>query len=384
MNYELTVLMPCLNEEETLAQCIGKAKKAIEAYNIDAEILIADNGSTDRSIEIATELGARVLHVKSKGYGSALSAGIKQAKGRYVIMGDSDDSYDFGDLPKFVEKLKEGNDLVMGNRFQGGIEPGAMPFLHKYLGNPVLSLTGRLFFNIPVNDFHCGLRAFDREAFLNLELSTSGMEFASEMVVKAALHNLKIAEIPTKLSQDGRSRPPHLNTWQDGWRHLRFLLLYSPKWLFLYPGLALVVFGLIITSVLYAAPVTINNVTFDIHTMLYFSMLTVVGSQIVLFYYLSKFYAAKTRLIPGGEKWIQQFNRWFSLEKGIGLGTCFLVVGGTLAISSFLVWSKSAYGNLDPKSVLRLVIPAIAFVLLGVQLVFNSFFISVLDLKTIE
>ncbi|GAO30515.1 dolichol-p-glucose synthetase [Geofilum rubicundum JCM 15548] len=376
--------MPCLNEEETLTQCIGKAKKAIEAYNIDAEILIADNGSTDRSIEIATELGARVLHVKSKGYGSALSAGIEHAKGRYVIMGDSDDSYDFGDVPRFLDKLKEGNDLVMGNRFQGGIEPGAMPFLHKYLGNPVLSFTGRLFFNIPVNDFHCGLRAFDRDAVLNLGLSTSGMEFASEMVVKAALHNLKIAEIPTKLSQDGRSRPPHLNTWQDGWRHLRFLLLYSPKWLFLYPGLALVLFGLIITSILYATPVTINNVTFDIHTMLYFSMLTVVGSQIVLFYYLSKFYAAKSSLIPGGEIWIQQFNRWFSLEKGIGLGAFFLLAGVALAISSFLVWSKYAYGDLEPETVLRLVIPAVTFVLLGVQLVFNSFFISVLGLKTMQ
>jgi len=380
----LTVLMPCLNEEETLAQCIDKAKMAITANNIDAEILIADNGSTDGSIEIAESMGARVLHVKDKGYGSALCAGIKHAKGKYVIMGDSDDSYDFGDLPKFLEKLEEGNELVMGNRFLGGIEPGAMPILHKYLGNPVLSFVGRLFFDIPVNDFHCGLRAFDRDAVLKLDLNTTGMEFASEMVVKAGLAKLKIAEIPTRLSKDGRSRPPHLNSWEDGWRHLRFLLLYSPKWLFLYPGLVLILLGFIVSSVLYINPLTIMNITFDVHTMLYFSMFSVVGFQVVMFFFISKLYALKFRLILGGEEWLQRFNRWFSLEKGVGIGSLIITSGLILAVRSFLIWTRAEYGDLVPGTVLREVIPAVTFIILGVQLVFNCFFVSVLNLKTLS
>lgn len=382
MNYELTILMPCLNEEETLGICISKAKKAIDENNITAEILIADNGSTDKSIKIAKELGARVVQVEEKGYGNALIAGIENAKGKYIIMGDSDDSYNFAHFPIFIEKLKEGYDLVMGNRFKGGIESNAMPFLHKYLGNPVLSFIGRLFFKIPVNDFHCGLRAFNKESILSLNLSTTGMEFASEMVVKSAMHKLKIGEVPTTLSKDGRSKPPHLNTWRDGWRHLRFLLMYSPKWLFLYPGLFLFFAGLIISSLLLINPITIRSVTFDIHTMLYFSMFMIVGFQSVMFYFLSRIYAIKIKLIPDNTGWIKRFEKFFSLEKGIITSITILFVGIGLAIYSFIIWSNKSFGDLNPTEELRLVIPSVTLIILGVQMFFNSFFTSILCIKT--
>ncbi len=383
MNYqlELTILMPCLNEEETIGTCILKAQNAIKERGIMAEVLIADNGSTDASIEIAQNLGAQVIHVKERGYGSALIAGINHAKGKYIIMGDADDSYDFGDIYKFVKKLRNGFDLVMGNRFKGGVEKGAMPYLHRYLGNPVLSFIGRLFFRSPIKDFHCGLRGFNRDAILELGLCTTGMEFASEMVVKSALNKLNISEVPIKLYPDGRTRAPHLRTWHDGWRHLRFLLLYSPKWLFLYPGLFMFFIGLILSTILFGGPVNIGSVTFDIHSMLYFSMLIVVGFQVVAFYFQSKVFAIKTDLLKE-PLWLKRFEKVFSLEKGLLIGLLLILIGVVLSVSSFLMWDKSAFGNLEPSKVFRVVIPAVTFLIIGGQSMFNSFFMSLLGLKT--
>src|SRR5580658_8051259 len=273
---ELTILMPCLNEAETLAVCITKAMSWLERSGVRGEVLIADNGSTDGSQAIAIEAGARVVPIAAKGYGSALLGGIKAARGRFVIMGDSDDSYDFGSLDAFVEKLRDGHDLVMGNRFKGGIKKGAMPPLHRYIGNPVLTTIGRIFFHSPCGDFHCGLRGFDREAILSLDLQAPGMEFASEMVVKATIQGLNITEVPTTLSPDGRSRPPHLRSWRDGWRHLRFLLLFSPRWLFLYPGLGLMALGVGSMVWLLPEPRMVGRITLDIHTLFYASLAVVV------------------------------------------------------------------------------------------------------------
>jgi len=377
---ELTILMPCLNEEETLGICIKKAKEAIEKHNLLAEILIADNGSTDLSVEIATDLGARVINVAEKGYGSALIAGIQQAQGKYIIMGDADDSYDFGDIMRFVSKLREGNDLVMGNRFKGGIEKGAMPFLHRYLGNPVLSFIGRLFFKSAIKDFHCGLRGFNRTAILGLGLCTTGMEFASEMVVKSVLNKLSIAEVPVKLYPDGRSRAPHLRTWHDGWRHLRFLLLYSPEWLFLYPGVIISLLGVIVTTLLCFGPISMGTITFDVHTMLYSAMVAVMGGQVIAFYFQAKVLAIQSNLMEE-PKWLMRFKKRFSLEKGIVAGFVLMLLGSMLTGYSFLIWDKNNFGNLQPAEVFRVVIPAVASLVLGVQLIFNSFFISLLSLK---
>jgi len=378
---EVTILMPCLNEEETIKNCILKAMHSIDKHGLDAEILVGDNGSSDNSAEIAQSLGARVIQVQEKGYGCALRAGISQAKGKYIIMGDADDSYDFGDIYSFISRLREGYDLVMGNRFKGGIEKGAMPFLHKYLGNPVLSYIGRLFFKIPIGDFHCGLRGMNKEAMTNAGLCTTGMEFASEMVVKSALNKLKITEVPIKLYKDGRSKAPHIRTWSDGWRHLRFLLLYSPKWLFLYPGLFMILLGIMVTALLFNGPVTIKNITFDVHTMLYFSLLSVVGFQLVAFYFQSKVFAIKESLL-NNEVWLQRFEKYFSLEKGIVVGGLILICGIAFTVYCFSIWGSADFGDLDPKRVLRLAIPSVSSLLLGIQLIFNSFFISLLMLKT--
>src|SRR5690349_6704397 len=295
---ELSILMPCLNEAETLATCIKKAQKALEDLNVDGEVVVADNGSTDGSPDIAASLGARVVHVAEKGYGSALLGGIKAARGKYIIMGDADDSYDFTNLGPFLEKLRAGYELVMGNRFKGGIAPRAMPPLHKYLGNPVLTGIGRVFFRSPCGDFHCGLRGFSKAAIQRLDLRTRGMEFASETVVKASLHGLRITEVPTTLSVDGRSRPPHLNTWRDGWRHLRFLLLYSPRWLFLYPGLLLMLVGAVVSGWLLVGPRVVDGITFDIHTFLYAAMAIVIGYQTVIFAIFTKVFAITEGLLP--------------------------------------------------------------------------------------
>jgi glycosyltransferase involved in cell wall biosynthesis len=372
--------MPCLNEAETIAQCIIKAKKAIEANHLVAEILIADNGSSDGSQNIASNLGARVIYVNEKGYGNVLRFGIQSANGKYIIMGDADDSYDFGEIMPFVNKLREGYDLVMGNRFTGGIEKGAMPFLHKYLGNPFLSFIGRLFFKIRIGDFHSGLRGFNKESIEKMDLKTTGMEFASEMVVKSAIHNYKITEVPTKLYRDGRSRPPHLRTWRDGWRHLRFLLMYSPKWLFFYPGITLVITGVLITSILFNGPVFIGNVGFDVHTMLYSSTFVIIGIQMIAFYLFSRTYAINEGLDPD-INWLKNYNRYFSLEKGIILGFILFTVGLGITIESLYTWNKLSYGNLNPSQMLRKVIPAVTLLVLGTQIIFYSFFNSLLNLK---
>src|SRR5262245_15428578 len=295
---ELTILMPCLDEAATVARCVDKARAFLARAGIEGEVVVADNGSTDGSRALAERAGARVVEVARRGYGAALAAGIAAARGRYVIMGDADDSYDFSRLEGFVEKLREGHLLVMGNRFRGGIRPGAMPPLHRYLGNPVLSFIGRLFFRAPVRDFHCGLRGFDRAAALSLGLRTPGMEFASELVVKAALAGWRIAEVPTTLDPDGRGRPPHLRSWRDGWRHLRFLLLFSPRWLFFYPGAALLLLGASLTTALYFAPLRIGGIGLDVHSMLYASAAALLGMQLCLFALFARVSAQLAGLLP--------------------------------------------------------------------------------------
>ena len=377
---ELTILMPCLNEAETLAACIGKARDFLDRSGIAGEILIADNGSTDGSREIAERLGARVVPVPERGYGAALGGGIEAARGRFIIMGDADDSYDFSDLGAFVEKLRGGCDLVMGNRFQGGIKPGAMPPLHKYLGNPVLTWVGRLFFSSPAGDFHCGLRGFRRDAILTLDLQTTGMEFASEMIVKASLYKLRITEVPTVLSPDGRSRPPHLRTWRDGWRHLRFLLLYSPRWLFLYPGVALMVWGLIISIWLLPGTQKIGSISFDVHTLLYAAIAIIIGFQAVTFAFFTKVFAISEKLLPEDPK-LNKIFRYVTLETGLIVGFVLVLIGIVGSILSLTIWKETAFGILDPSKTLRLVIPSLTCLTVGLQMVLSSFFLSVLGLK---
>ncbi len=372
--------MPCLNEAETVEACVRKATAYFAESGVVGEVIIADNGSTDGSIEIATRAGARIVHVPRKGYGSALLAGIETAAGRYVIMGDSDDSYDFSQLHGLVTKLREGYDLVMGNRFRGEIKPGAMPPLHRYLGNPVLSGIGRLFFHSVVSDFHCGLRGFTREAALRMNLQTTGMEFASEMVVKATLMKMRVAEVPITLSPDGRSRPPHLRSWRDGWRHLRFLLLYSPRWLFLYPGLALMLAGLVVSLYLLPANRVIGGIGFGVQTLLYAGMAILVGFQAVLFAVFTKVFAINEGLLPEDPR-LQRVMRHITLELGLIIGALLFLFGLGLSIYAVGVWGQHSFGALDPLQTLRLIIPAIVALTLGCQLVLSSFFLSVLGLR---
>ena len=377
---ELTILMPCLNEAETLATCIVKANESLKNLGLAGEVLIADNGSTDGSQEIARSLGARVVQVERKGYGNALMRGIATARGKYVIMGDSDDSYDFTNLGPFVDKLRAGYDLVMGNRFLGGIQPGAMPNLHRYLGNPVLTAIGRLFFKSPSGDFHCGLRGFNREAMLGLDLRTTGMEFASEMVVKSTLHNLRITEVPTTLQPDGRSRPPHLRSWRDGWKHLRFLMLYSPRWLFLYPGLLLMGVGLVVGLLLLQGPIFIGGLGFDAQTLLYAAAAIVLGFQAIAFGVFTKVFAISEGLLPEDPK-LSVTRIKLNLEKGLILGACLIITGLICSVYSVLTWKQSHFGILDPARTLRIIIPAITALIIGVQIVFSSLFLSVLGLR---
>ncbi|MEG4212703.1 glycosyltransferase family 2 protein [Microcoleus sp. S13_B4] len=377
---ELSILMPCLNEAETLEICIEKAQKSLRELDIAGEVIIADNGSTDGSQDIATRMGARVVPVAAKGYGSALMGGIIAARGVYIIMGDADDSYNFSNLGFFVNKLREGFDLVMGNRFQGGIKPGAMPPLHKYLGNPVLTWVGRLFFASPVGDFHCGLRAFRRDSILKLDLQTTGMEFASEMVVKASVYKLRITEIPTVLSPDGRSRRPHLRTWRDGWRHLRFLLLYSPRWLFLYPGAALMIWGLIVSIWLLPGTQKIGSISFDVHTLLYGAIAIIIGFQAVTFAFFTKIFAISEKFLPEDPK-LNKIFRYVTLETGLIVGVTLILIGIVGSFLSLTIWSKTAFGSLDPSKTLRLVIPSLTCLTVGLQMVLSSFFLSVLSLK---
>lgn len=377
---ELTILMPCLNEAETLEVCINKAKTFLKNSGVVGEVLIADNGSTDGSVEIAKKCGARVEHVPVKGYGAALIGGCKAAKGKYVIMGDADDSYDFLNLMPFVEKLREGYELVMGNRFRGEIAKGAMPPLHRYLGNPVLSFIGRLFFPSEIGDFHCGLRGYEREAMLKLDLHTTGMEYASEMVVKATMYGLKMTEVPTTLSPDGRSRAPHLRSFRDGWRHLKFLLLHSPNWLFLYPGMVFCVLGLIITASLMFGPVQIGGVVFDIHTMLYGSAMIMIGTNMIFFSLFTRIYAIRTNFIPTKESVATKLAN-VTTEKGAVAGVLLTLAGIAMTIAAFVIWKDTSFGNLNPQEMMRMTIPALTLMVVGIEMIFASFFIGILNIK---
>jgi glycosyltransferase involved in cell wall biosynthesis len=377
---EVSIVMPCLNEEESIRQCIRMAQEGLERAGAEGEIVIADNGSTDGSQGIARELGARVVDVPAKGYGAALMGGFAAARGRYVIMGDADGSYDFGHIEAFLERLRAGDDLVMGNRFRGGIAEGAMPFLHRYLGNPVLSFIGRLLFPSAIGDFHCGLRGFRREALATLDLQSPGMEFASEMVVKATLKELKISEVPTTLSPDLRSRPPHLRTWRDGWRHLRFLLLFSPRWLFFYPGLALMALGLVTMIALLPGELRLFGVGFDVHTLVYASAMIVVGYQAMLFAVFARIYAMTSGFLPG-KAWIAELSERLSLEAGALAGLGLILAGLTMSVVAIFVWGDAGFADLDYRETLRLVVPAGTMLILGVQTVLASFFISILGIQ---
>ncbi|GAB3987007.1 glycosyltransferase [Actinoallomurus acanthiterrae] len=377
---ELSVVMPCLNEAETVETCVRKALGFFEEHGVDGEVIIADNGSTDGSRQLARDAGARVVPVSSKGYGNALMGGIRAARGTYVVMGDADDSYDFTGLMPFLEQLRDGADLVMGNRFKGGIAPGAMPPLHKYLGNPVLSFIGRLFFRSKIGDFHCGLRGFRRDSILRLELQTGGMEFASEMVVRSTLAKYDIREVPTTLSPDGRSRPPHLSTWRDGWRHLRFLALYSPRWLFLIPGLIMMVLGLVAGVALSAGPIRFGEVAFDVDTLVGASAALVIGFQAVIFALLTKVYAMEEGFLPH-DKRVQRIIDSWSLERGLVVGGLLALAGLVGLIASLFHWQVHSFGQLDPRHSLRIVVPAATALIMSFQMIFASLFVSILDIR---
>jgi glycosyltransferase involved in cell wall biosynthesis len=378
---ELTILMPCLNEAETIAPCVGKALGFLKRSDIEGEVLVADNGSTDGSQEIARTLGARVVAIGEKGYGAAVLGGIEMAQGRYIIMGDADDSYDFSHLEGFVEKLRGGADLVIGNRFKGGITPGAMPFLHRYFGNPVLSFLGRLFFNSKIGDFHCGLRGFNADRVRSLRLMTTGMEFASEMVVRASLAGYCIEEVPTTLARDGRTRRPHLRTWSDGWRHLRFLLIYSPKWLFFYPGLALIFIGLVGATILLPGEVTITpDLRLDVHTFLVAAICVLLGLQSVTFAIIARRYAIRSGLIPPSLRYAGALE-WMTLERMLLIGLVLAIFGFGGFLWSLSVWARTGFGSLDYPLVMRILITSMTAIAAAIQLVLSAFFMSILDIK---
>jgi glycosyltransferase involved in cell wall biosynthesis len=381
---ELTILMPCLNEAETLARCIEKAKLGIERSGVRGEIIVADNGSVDDSIEIAEKSGARVVQVIEKGYGSALRGGIQAAAGKWILMGDADDSYDFSEITGFVEQFQEGFDLIMGCRLPIGggiISPGAMPWKNRRIGNPILSFVGRVFFKCPAHDFHCGLRGFTKAAFWKMDLQTTGMEFASEMVIKSTFKKLKIAEVPITLHKDGRSRPPHLKPWRDGWRHLRFMLLFSPRWLFLAPGIFLSGAGILFAAALSLENIKIGGVAFDVGTLVVACMTVIIGFQLVAFAFFTKVFAIAEGLLPDDAKFSRAF-KFFNLEKGILLGLAVLLTGMILSARALWIWKQAGFGELSPEENLRRLIPAATLIVLGIQSVFSSFFMSALGLKT--
>jgi glycosyltransferase involved in cell wall biosynthesis len=373
--------MPCLNEAETVATCVRKAKDFLKRTAIHGEVLVADNGSLDGSVEMAREAGARVVHVERRGYGSALLRGLEAASGRFVIMADADDSYDLSRLDAFVERLRAGHTMVIGHRFRGGIRPGAMPLLHRYLGNPVLSFIGRLLFSSRIGDFHCGLRGVDRTAVLRLGLCSPGMEFASEMIVKATLAGWRIAEVPTVLSPAGRSRPPHLRSWRDGWRHLRFLLVMSPRWLMLYPGVFLIAIGAAAEALILRGPVIVDGVGFDIHTMLYAAGATILGVQLVLFSLVARTVGVLKGLLPMTRS-LARFLRVFTLERGILLGLILCICGLSLAAYSVVSWAHTRLTALDPVTMMRVAIPSVTLMLGGAEIVFASFLLDLIDIRS--
>ena len=382
---DLTILMPCLNEAETLACCIEKAKAGIQKSGVCGEILIADNGSTDGSQAIGEKLGVRVVAIREKGYGSALIGGTRAAAGKWILMGDADDSYDFSEADRFVKKFQEGYDLVMGCRLPSGggtILPGAMPWKNRWIGNPILTFIGRFFFKCPAHDFHCGLRGFTRDAFEALDLQTTGMEFASEMVIKATLKKVKMTEVPVTLSKDGRSRPPHLKPWRDGWRHLRFMLLYSPRWLFLMPGIALFIFGVVMSALLSVQDIQMGEVTLNVGTLTVCSMIAIVGFQLVAFAFFAKVFAIAEGLLPDDPK-LTSVLKFFTLEKGIVLSLAVFLAGIAFLARASWLWGQVHFGELPSmEENLRRLIPAATLIVLGIQGIFSSFFMSALGLKT--
>jgi glycosyltransferase involved in cell wall biosynthesis len=381
---ELSIVMPCLNESETLAACIQKARSFLTRSDVSGEIVIADNGSTDGSQEIAARLGARVVPVARRGYGAALMGGIEAARGRYIVMGDADDSYDFANLGPFIEGLRNGADIVMGNRFAGGIAPGAMPFLHKHLGNPVLSFLGRLFFGIAVRDFHCGLRAFRADAVRALRLSTTGMEFASEMVVRGALAGLVIVEVPTTLKPDGRTRPPHLKTWRDGWRHLKFLLMYSPRWLFLIPGLSLIAIGLLLVAMLSWGPVTVyGDVVLDVNSFISGCFFTITGVQLISFGAISRAYAAISGYLPANAR-AKALLDHATTDRLALAGTLVAALGVAMFGYAIDVWAGQEFGPLPDPGIPRMVLGGMTMIVIGIQVLFTGFVLGILKIPTAE
>ena len=376
---ELSIVMPCLNERETIVACIAMARSFIERTGVSAEIVIADNGSTDGSIALAQESGARVVPVAERGYGAALMGGIAAARGRYVVVGDADLSYDFSRLDAYLAALRQGHDLVMGNRFRGGIADGAMPALHRYLGNPVLSLIGRVFFRVPIGDFHCGLRGFDRRRILDLGLFTGGMEFASEMVVAAALAGYSIAEVPTTLAPDGRSRPPHLRTWHDGWRHLRFLLMFSPRWLFLYPGAALMIVGIAAAVLLFPGSVRIGHLAFDANTFLVAAISILVGMQIICFGLIARRFAAAYGFLPKS-KLLPVFQSEVTLERGLIAAGLVVAAGCIGVLWALIAWAAVDFGALNYPTVMRVLVLSLVAIAGGIQLAFTSFLLGIMDI----
>jgi hypothetical protein len=380
---ELTILMPCLNEAETVAVCVRKAHEFLQRAGVLGEVLVADNGSSDGSAELAERAGARVVRVAQKGYGSALIAGIAAAHGRFVIMADADDSYDFSRLDGFLQSLRNGHELVIGHRFRGGIRPGAMPWLHRYLGNPVLSFIGRLFFSCRIGDFHCGLRGIDRVAALRLGLRAPGMEFASEMIVKGVLAGWKIDEVPTVLSPDGRSRPPHLRSWRDGWRHLRFLLMMSPRWLLFYPGMSRITAGVAVELLLMRGPIAVHGVGFGVHTMLYAAGATILGLQLVLFSVIGRTVGVLKHLLPMTPR-LRAFLRVFTVERGILLGVALGLTGLALAVYSLDTWFRARFGPLNPLTAMHAVITSVTLMLAGGEILFASFLLGLIDVHPDE
>ena len=378
---ELTVVMPCLNEAQTIGICIRKAQESFARIGIEGEVVIADNGSTDGSQQIAEELGARVVPVERRGYGAALTGGIAAARGRWVIMGDADDSYDFSKLEPFVEGLREGYDLVAGNRFKGGIRPGAMPWLHKWLGNPTLSFIGKRLYGTPAGDIYCGLRGFDREKIAALDIRSSGMEFAIEMIVKATMQGLRVTEVPTTLSPDAEGREPHLNTWTDGWKSVRLLLLYSPKWLFLFPGLLLLAIGIAGMVWLIPGERAIGGVGFDVSTLLYFALAVIIGLQAVYFFLTARWFGIMEGLLPEDPLIRRIVERPRRLEWALLIGTLLFVTGLGLSLYALGRWNKAGFGPLDYPDTLRIVIPGATLICVGMQTVFSALFLGVLGLR---
>lgn len=376
---EVSIVMPCLNEARTVGACVGKALRALREMGITGEVLVADNGSTDGSQEIATAAGARVISVAPRGYGAALQGGIAACRGRYVVMGDADDSYDFTQIAPFVERLRAGDELVMGNRFKGGIRPGAMPWHHRYVGNPVLTGLLNLFFRAGVGDAHCGLRAFRKDAYERLNLVTTGMEFASEMVVKAALRGLRIGEVPVVLHPDGRDRPPHLRSFRDGWRHLRFLLLFCPLWLFLLPALFLLITGAGLMVWLTPGARPVGGIVFDVHTMLLGSLCLILGYQTLWLGVFSKVFGHRLGLLPA-DAITRAVGSWFTVERGLVAGGCVFVAG--LGVNGWLVaqWWNVSLGELDVGRTMRGALWGLSGMVLGVQTAYSTFFVGLLDL----